>query len=108
MLYLALFIFIICIILGLSIAIYYIIPKDELDNDIKEYYINKAITYFEDEEKSFVSIKTLIKRGYASNKKEFIDYECNSNTSYIQKKNDIIIFHSDCEKYTKDYKVKEG
>ena len=108
MLYLALFIFIMCIIVGLSIALYYIIPKDELDNSVKEYYINKAIIYFEDEEKSFVSIKTLIKSGYASEKKEFINYGCNNSTSYVQKNNDIIIFHSSCEKYTKDYKVKEG
>lgn len=108
MLYLGFFILVICLIIGFSLSFYMVIPKDELNNDIKNYYIKQAIIYFKDENKNIVSINSLIKGGYATQKKEFKDYGCKSNTSYIKKENNIIILHTDCDKYTKDFKIKEG
>lgn len=108
MLYLGLFILIVCLIAGLSLSLYMIIPRDELNVDVKDYYVKQAIIYFNEENKNLVSVSSLIKSGYATSKKEFNDYGCKLNTSYINKEDNIIVFHTDCKKYTKDYKIKEG
>lgn len=98
-------IFVLLVITPLSIA-YSFEPKDNLDNEIKEYYLNKSFDFFDTFKKeNTISIETLIKKGYAERFDELEKEKCNTSNSLIQKKDNIYSIDIICDNYTSSLKI---
>lgn len=102
---LGIIVFIICLFISIFFALYLLIPKDKLNTEIKKYYIEASLDYFNNNELNEISIDNLIKKGYAKRQKKFEEYMCDYKTSNIYKEDKILTIKFDCKNYTKDYKI---
>jgi hypothetical protein len=88
------------------VSAYAIASKDNLDDDLKGYYINCSFDYFDDYEKdNQISIERLIKKGYAQRNEKLSTENCNISNSIITKNDNVYSIDIICKEYTSSLKV---
>ena len=96
----------ICAFVSLKLANYLLIPQDKITNDTKEYYILSSSEYFKDKTLAYISIENLIKSGYAEEKRDIINNQCDVKNSFISKQNDTYYLTINCDNFISDLKIK--